>query len=80
MIGLAIEIQKHKHGKKVGANEKFSLTYISKLLGISYNGARHKLENNLFWGEEERAIFYSIIPREKQTFDLYKYLFTEQGS
>lgn len=78
MIGLEQEILKRKHGKKSMPDEKFSITFISKLLGISYSAIVKKLKDNMFWGTEERAIFYSIIPKDKQTFDVYEYLFTEQ--
>lgn len=78
MTGLEIEISSRKHGKKSMPNEKFSIVFIANLLGISYQAIKRKLENNKFWGDEERAIFYTIIPQKKQTLELYNYLFTEQ--
>lgn len=78
MTGLQKEIDKRRHGKKSMPDEKYSIKYISKLLGVNYMSVRRKLELNMFWGNEERAIFYSLIPTEKQTFAMYSYLFTEQ--
>nr|DAK86242.1 MAG TPA: Catabolite control protein A [Caudoviricetes sp.] len=78
MTGLQKEIEKRKHGKKSLPEEKFSIQYIAKLLGISYMAVMRKLKDNTFWGDEERAIFYSLIEREKQTLEMREYLFTEQ--
>lgn len=78
MIGLQIEIEKRKHGKKSPTDEKYSITHISKLLGISYMATKNKVEKNMFWGNEERAIFYSLIPKENQTLEMREYLFEEQ--
>lgn len=78
MTGLQIEINKRKHGKKSMPDEKFSAQHIAKLLGISYMAVMRKLKENMFWGDEERAIFYSLIPKENQTLETREYLFTEQ--
>lgn len=78
MTGLQIEIDSRKHGKKSMPDEKFSIMYISKLLGLSYMAVMRKLEKNMFWGNEERAIFYTLIEPQKQTLEVYDYLFTEQ--
>ncbi len=78
MIGLQIEIEKRKHGKKSIPNEKFSVQYIARLLGISYMAVTKKLKDNMFWGNEERAIFYSLVPKESQSIETREYLFTEQ--
>lgn len=80
MTGLEIEILDRKHGKKSMPNEKFSITFIAGILGISYQATKTKLEKNLFWGDEERAIFYTITPPQRQTLELYNYLFTEQNA
>lgn len=79
MIGLQIEINKRKHGKKSMPDEKFSIQHIARLLGVSYMAVTKKLRDNMFWGEEERAIFYSLIPKENQTLEMREYLFTEQN-
>lgn len=80
MTGLEIEILDRKHGKKSMPDEKFSITFIANILGISYQATKTKLKKNQFWGDEERAIFYTIIPQQKQTLELYNYLFTEQNT
>lgn len=78
MTGLQIEIEKRKHGKKSLPEEKFSITYIANLLGINYMTVMRKLKDNTFLGDEERAIFYSLIERDKQTLEMREYLFTKQ--
>lgn len=79
MIGLKIEIQKRKKGKKSSVDEKMSIRYISKLLGKTYVAISKKIERKSFTIVEQWAIFKSIIPQEQQTLELLEYLFTEQN-
>lgn len=79
MLGLEIEIDKRKTGKKSNPKEKFSCTYISKLLGKTYMAVNHKINRKSFGFEEALAIFKSIVPEDRQTLDFFIYLFTEQN-
>lgn len=78
MTGLQIEINKRKF-KKSPAGEKFSISYIYRLLGTYYLDVQRKLEDNKFTTTESLAIFHSLIPQEKQSLEMYEYLFTEQN-
>lgn len=77
MTGLQIEINKRKF-KKSPSGEKFSVSYIYRLLGTYYLDVQRKLEDNKFTTEESLAIFHSLVPTNNQTLEMYEYLFTKQ--
>ncbi len=78
MTGLQIEIEKRKFGKRSSPKERFSVGYISRLIGKPYQTTASKIENATFDIYEMLGIFYTLIPQEKRTIELFDYLFTEQ--
>lgn len=78
MTGLQNEVFKRKHGKRSMADENFSVRRIANLLGIGYTTAKRKLQNNTFEIEEAFALFKILIPIQKQTLQMFEYLFTNE--
>ena len=78
MIGLKTEIEKRKKSKYCSSEEKWSIRFISKLIGTSYTTIKLKLDSGKFSVEESVAIFKTLIPTEKQTLEHFLYLFTNQ--
>ena len=79
MLGLEREIINRRKGKKSNPNDKFSVSFISNLLGRTYMAVSKKISRKSFSVEEALAIFKSIVPQERQTLDFFEYLFTEQN-
>ena len=78
MIGLKIEIDKRKKIKYSGHNEKWTIPYIAKLLGIAYTTVKLKLSTGAFTTEEAFGVFYSLVPTKNQNLETLLYLFTDQ--
>ena len=79
MTGLEIEIEKRKLAKRSSPKERFSVGYISKLIGKPYQTTQSKMQNLTFDIYEMLGIFYTLIPQENRTMEMFEYLFTEQN-
>jgi hypothetical protein len=79
VIGLKIEIDKRKKAIRSSNGEKFSIRYISDLLGVAYTTVKLKLAMGNFTTEEAFGIFYALIPSENQNLETLLYLFSEQN-
>ena len=78
MLGLQVEIMQRKKNKYSSQDEKFSYSYLSKLLGLTYQGMRKKFNSKAFTLDEAWAIFKSLVPQDKQTLEMFQYLFIEE--
>ena len=78
MTGLQIEINKRKLVSRSPRNEKFSVGYIARLIDKTIQTTTHKLKHSTFSVDEMLGIFYTLIPKEKQSMEMFEYLFTEQ--
>lgn len=78
VIGLKVEIDKRKKAKYSASEEKWSIPFIAKLLGLAYTTVKLKLSMGNFTVEEAFGIFYALIPAEKQDLQTLVYLFTDQ--
>lgn len=79
MIGLEITINEKKKATRSSKFEKFSYSYIAKLLGLSFSGISKKCKKGTFTTQEALAIFNSLVSDEKlKTLEFFEYLFTEQ--
>lgn len=79
MIGLEKEIRSRRGCKKSTSNQKFSISYIAKLLDTPYSTMQKRIVRNSITIIDAFAIFKSIVPQEQQTLDFFEYLFTEQN-
>ena len=80
MLGLQKVINQKKKSIRAGRNERFSYTYIAKLLGITYQAVAYKFKNDKFTSTEALAIFNSLVTEENlRTLQFFEYLFTEQN-
>lgn len=79
MLGLEIIINQRKLKQRASRTEKFSYSYIAKLLGKSFQGIQNKFKTGRFTIQEAFAIFNTLVQdKNLKTLEFFEYLFTEQ--
>lgn len=79
MTGLQKELTKNSTGRRMKNNAERTYTSIGELLGVSYMGAKRKVDNNYFTVSEALSILNLLFHEYSNDIEYFKYLFTEQG-